>query len=96
MNLRLIYLVLCPVLIFLQNEKPSIALDHISYHISVHVSSFNLTKAVPSADALYTNLETENERLETVMLTADMFYKQEDHDEAIQLKSNKNLIHNSQ
>lgn len=84
MNLKFIHFLLFPILIFFQNEKSSKDFDSTIYNISINVSFFDPDKAMHLADSLYAYSETENERLKSIMLKADILDKQEEHSEAIQ------------
>lgn len=84
MNLKHIHFLLFPILIFSQNEKSSKDFDSTIYNISVNISFFDPDKAMHLADSLYAYSDTENERLESLMLTAHILDKLEGHSEAIQ------------
>ena len=67
-----------------QDQNNLKAFDSVYYEIAVNISSNNPTKAMHLADSLYTYSISDNQRIKSLMLSADVLEKQEQRMEAIE------------
>lgn len=75
--------------LYSQKDKATKAFDRLLYNISINIASSNPAKAMHLTDSLYNYSTTEKQRLESLIVMANIKEKQEKHDQAIK------LIHNA-
>ncbi|MFB9057935.1 hypothetical protein ACFFU9_14405 [Mariniflexile ostreae] len=83
MKILLFLLILIPSFLIGQNNDTSHVFERFFYHIAVDLSNSNPSEAIEITDLLYKNSKNKIDKLELLMLKANILKKQEKFGEAI-------------